>query len=61
MKISEAIAHYGSQAQLARAIGVTRQAVHAWLLAGAIPELQQYKLESLTGRRLRADCDQASP
>jgi hypothetical protein len=43
----EAIKHFGNMARLAKAIGVTRQAVYQWQ-GPEVPELYQYKLHHLT-------------
>jgi hypothetical protein len=52
MKTSDAIQHFGSAANLARALGITRAAVSLW---GERPPLgRQYELEVLTGGALKA-------
>ncbi len=51
MKKSDAVAHYGTAAELARALGISRQAVHFW--RDDVPELYQYKLQYLTNGALR--------
>ena len=48
-----AIAHFGSQIALAKALGVTKGAVSLW--GEVIPEGSAYKLESLTKGALRVD------
>lgn len=53
MKKNEAISHFGSQAALARALGVHRAAVNAW--GDHIPIGRQYQLEILTNGQLKAD------
>jgi hypothetical protein len=54
MQKSEALAHYNnSQAELAKACGVTRSAVHQW--PELIPELQARWLDDLTNGELRYD------
>lgn len=40
---------------LALAVGVSRQTIHAWKRNGEIPFLQQLRLENLTKGRLKAD------
>lgn len=50
---SVAIAHFGSQIALAKALGVTKGAVSLW--GEVIPEGSAYKLESLTKGVLRVD------
>ncbi len=52
MKFDKAVQHYGSQAELARAVGVTHQACQYWRDHG-IPELRQYQLERLTRGKLK--------
>ena len=52
MTKQHAIDYYGSQAALARALGIHRAAVHAW---EEIPLGRQYQIEVLTGGELKAD------
>jgi transcriptional regulator with XRE-family HTH domain len=54
MQKSEALAHYNnSQAELAKACGITRSAVHQW--PALIPELAAVHLDRITGGKLRYD------
>ncbi len=52
MKKSQAIEHFGSVTALAKALGVTDEAVRQWI---EVPALRQYQLEHLTGGSLKAD------
>ena len=52
MTKDQAIAHFGTQAALARALGIQRAAVHGWR---GVPLGRQYQLEVLTGGALKAD------
>jgi DNA-binding transcriptional regulator YdaS (Cro superfamily) len=54
MKIDNAIAHFGSQVALADALGVQQPAVSMWKSRGAIPHLQQIRIEHLTKGKLKA-------
>ena len=51
MKKDEVLAYYGTQRQLAQALGITQAAVAQWR---EVPMLRQYQLERLTGGRLKA-------
>jgi DNA-binding transcriptional regulator YdaS (Cro superfamily) len=53
MSKQEAILYFGTQAALARALGIHRAAVNAW--GDAIPEGRQYQIEVLTAGKLKAD------
>lgn len=53
MKLSTVLAHFGTRAQVATALGISRAAVSKW--ADVVPEGSAYKLESITGRKLRVD------
>lgn len=48
----EAIAYFGTQAALARALGVNRAAINGW--GDKIPPGRQYQLEVITKGRLKA-------
>ena len=52
MKKSQTIEHFGSVTALAKALGVTYEAVRQW---SEVPALRQYQLEHLTGGSLKAD------
>lgn len=51
MTKSQAIKHFGSISALAKALGVTYEAVRQW---EEVPELRQYQIERLTGGDLKA-------
>jgi len=53
MTKKEAVAHYGSVVNLAKALGISRFAIHRW--KDHPPKLRQFELERLTGGELRAD------
>lgn len=50
---ADAIAHFGSQAKIARALNITEAAVSLW--GDVVPEGSAYKLESVTRRVLRVN------
>jgi hypothetical protein len=49
MQKQEAIQYFGNANRLAKALGISRQAVYAW---DEIPELHQYRLHRLTEGKL---------
>lgn len=51
MTKSQAIQHFGSISALAKALGVTYEAVRQWK---DVPELRQYQIERITGGALKA-------
>jgi DNA-binding transcriptional regulator YiaG len=53
MRYTEAIKHFGSEAQLARALGISRQAVNLWKSPDRIPKGSAYQLQVITAGRLR--------
>ncbi len=53
MRKSDAISHFGSAANLARALDISRAAVTKW--PDLIPEGSAYKIESVSGGALRVD------
>jgi DNA-binding XRE family transcriptional regulator len=56
MYISTALDHFGSRAELARAINYTRQAIYAWERRGVlVPELCAIRLARASGGKLRYD------
>lgn len=56
--LEEAVRLAGGQARLARAVGVTVQAVHQWMSKGRVPVERAVKVSEVTGvskHRLRQD------
>lgn len=52
MDIKTLLKVYGTASEIARAFGVSRQAVAKWVAAGEIPLLRQYQAQVLLrGRR----------
>lgn len=52
MRKDDAIRFFGSSAKLARALGISRQAVSKW--EDEVPESRRYQLHVLTGGALKA-------
>lgn len=52
MKTEEAVKHFGSKANLARALGIKRQAVVQW--GEYVPLGRAYQIQVLTGGKLKA-------
>lgn len=53
MRKETAVAHFGSDVEVARALKISRQAVGKW--PDVIPEGTAYKLQVITGGRLQVD------
>ncbi|MBA1296589.1 Cro/Cl family transcriptional regulator [Pseudomonas lurida] len=53
MNRADAIKHFKGIAPLAKALGITYEAVRQW--GEEIPELRQYQLELVTDGQLKAD------
>jgi len=53
MTKTDAISHFGTQAALARALGIHRAAINGW--GEQIPIGRQYQIEVLTCGALKAD------
>lgn len=53
MRTSEAVVCFGSVRELAKALGVTEQAVYLW--GEYPPPLRQYEIEDLTSGKLKAE------
>lgn len=54
MTFTELLSHYGTQAEIARAYGVSRASVNRWAKTGVVPELRVLQFErkqSPQGRR----------
>ena len=52
--INEVIAHFGSQAALAQALGVTEGAVSQWVSSGVIPSARAVQIERITDGKFKA-------
>ena len=52
--LHEIVKHFGSQASLARAVNVTRQAITLWKMAGVIPPGAAVEIERLTDGKFKA-------
>jgi DNA-binding transcriptional regulator YdaS (Cro superfamily) len=55
MKPSQAVEHFGTQQNVADAIGITQSAVGQWFRKGRIPPMSQLRLEAVTHGVLVAD------
>lgn len=55
MKFDQLIKHFGTQASAAAAIGVTQPTLSNWKSRGKIPDIQQLRIEHVTGGKLKAD------
>lgn len=55
MRYETAIKHFKTDVALAEAANVTRQAANLWKHAGIVPEGVAYKLQVITGGKLRVD------
>jgi DNA-binding transcriptional regulator YdaS (Cro superfamily) len=54
MTPKQAIKHFSTQTALAAALGVTQPCISQWKKRGAIPRLQQLRIEALAGGALKA-------
>lgn len=55
MTLDELEQHFGSQAEIARALGLERGTVWAWFYRKRIPQGRQYQIQLATKGRLKAD------
>lgn len=55
MKLSEAVAHFGTEAEMARKLGIKPQAVYQW--GDKVPMRRQYQIQLMTKGKLKADPD----
>ena len=55
MKYEDVVKHFGSEAEIAVALGRTRQAVNLWKHAEIIPLGVAYQLQVITAGKLRVD------
>ena len=54
VNIADVLEWYGSQANMARALGVDRAAVSGWVKVGAFPPARAIQVEQQSGGRFRA-------
>lgn len=57
MKIEQVIKYFGSQVEVAKALGVQQPTISNWRTRGRIPHLQQLRLEHITKGKLKASPD----
>lgn len=52
MKTSDAVRYFGTQAALAKALGIKRQSINDW--GDTVPLARQYQIERMTRGKLKA-------
>lgn len=55
MTLDHVLEHFGNMNRVARALGISRQAVWKWQRSGRVPLRAQYQIEIITARQLKAD------
>lgn len=55
MRTADVVAHFGSQAALARALGVKQPSVQDW--GEIVPPLRQLQIEKITDGKFKAEPD----
>ena len=55
MRYTKVVEHFGSELDVALALGISRQAVNLWKSKDLVPEGTAYKLQVITAGRLRVD------
>jgi DNA-binding transcriptional regulator YdaS (Cro superfamily) len=55
MTITEVLDHYGGVAPLAKALGISYQAVNQWVEKGQVPEGRQWQIQSMTDGALTVE------
>lgn len=55
MTFNQSVKHFGSQASMAKALGVTPASVSQWKREGGIPENWQWKIQGITDGALKVD------
>ena len=53
MTLDQCLAHYGSHAEIARALGIKAPSIYGW--TRGVPPLRQIQLEHVSGGALKAD------
>ena len=54
MTPEDLLQHYGTQSEIARALGCSQSSVFEWFESGRIPDGRQYQIELATSGMLRA-------
>ena len=55
MTFTQVLKYFGTQVDVAEALGVTQPTISNWKSRGRIPKLQQLRIEHLTRGKLKAD------
>jgi hypothetical protein len=55
MTLKDALTYFGSPIKLCIVLGASHQSLYYWRKRGALPELQQYKLQVFTEGKLKID------
>lgn len=53
MKTKDAISYFGSETQLAKALGIKSPSIYSW--GETVPDLRQIQLEMITSGQLKAE------
>ncbi|TJZ75605.1 Cro/Cl family transcriptional regulator [Chitiniphilus eburneus] len=51
MKVKDALRAFGSKAEIARVLGISRAAVAQWPMDGSVPLLRAYQLQDVLCKR----------
>lgn len=60
MNVNQVVEHFGGIADVARALGISYQAVQQWVDKGEVPEGRQWQLQAMTNSELRANTESAA-
>lgn len=60
MKATEVIEYFGGIPPVAKALGITYQAVWGWVEKDAVPEGRQWQLQGMTGGALTVSVENAA-
>ncbi|MDP5211145.1 Cro/CI family transcriptional regulator [Microbulbifer sp. 2205BS26-8] len=55
MTVDQVFDYFGSRGAVARALGITYEAVRQWEYTGSVPIRRQYEIERLSGGKLTPD------
>ena len=54
VSFDDVVKHFGNQASMGRELGVTRQAITLWKIAGSVPPGNAVEIERLTEGKFKA-------